>query len=634
MKSRTLVLALVLIGVFVARGLFSQGPWGWDGSGGKFTFNPKPFDKLGAPISGPIRFLASERGKQILRMSPHPVARGLLKFFGEEVSGPTPSRPTFDTRSFRGGGASAGTGAGCGQLAGTPFNLEPRTGDPVLSLFAGGTMPMPQNEESVDFLRDRPGLNSDLIVGAANDWRGVFGGIGWSLTGFYVHTTGFDCRAQFDGGLPSIVDVNGITLFGFGDPVIAADPARDAFFAADLHFGNSGDWTISDYSVGTFRTTAATLTNPAVCPPGTHEYNDTACWPTSRALNLSSLGSTPGGTWVDKPHLAVDERLTGSGIGAGDVYVTNTAINMSTWDQTMDLVACKNDLSACSTPQTISGSDGLAANGEYTQLSHVSVRPDGDVTVSYVNIVHNWDECFGSPSTPCVFFDLKYVTCAAAGAPQPPSCSAPTLIVREAQPLLVSVTGEDFGILTYPKHDHQTEPDGTVQTIVVWDRCKVPNVLSFLFACSDADVVMTASNNNGVSWAPVTGVNTEAQHQFFPWIKTDRSTNITNIAYYSSENDPSQHRVQVFLNQIRPGMAIPNRIGPKRQVTTLLDETTADPVMLTYPFFGDYIGIAARGTGTPGLSRAYAHFTYNTNRGIYNGILAGEQNNHLSRLDY
>ncbi len=83
--------ARILLVVIVTAGVLGVARWQLHGQvlGGleKFSINPKPFDKFGAPISGHLRFFASEKGRQMLRMSPHPVARGLLKLFGEDISG-------------------------------------------------------------------------------------------------------------------------------------------------------------------------------------------------------------------------------------------------------------------------------------------------------------------------------------------------------------------------------------------------------------------------------------------------------------------------------------------------------------------------------------------------------------------
>lgn len=70
------------------------------------------------------------------------------------------------------------------------------------------------------------------------------------------------------------------------------------------------------------------------------------------------------------------------------------------------LTACTNSLSACSQTPIISGSDLR------TQAAHVRVRPDGGVTVSYVNIAE------GPVPDFLQLYDIKYVTCTPLGAPR------------------------------------------------------------------------------------------------------------------------------------------------------------------------------------------------------------------------
>lgn len=608
----------LLAGAFLTTGSYMQAQVG--GVLEKFPTNPKPFDGFGAPVSGLMSYLASDKGRRMLQNSPHPVAKGLLRLLGENASnsllGPFPNNQGLILLP-----GPQITSAPCSLTDGTRFNLEPRTGDPSAPFRDGGVFPMPQNEEAVDFIRIGVG---DLVVGSANDFRGFFGGLGGSVTGVYVHRAGNDCTAQFEDGLPAILDANGVTLFGAGDPVIAADPSRGAFFAADLHFGFNPATGEFDTSIGVFRTDATTLTNTTVCPPGTHAYNDSACWPIATAINPQNTFGTASSTAIlnDKPHLAVDERKAGK--GSGDVYITNTILNFSTFDETIELASCNNHLSSCSAPQTISGTDGLAINNQFTQFSNVKIRPDGLVTVTYVNFKFDF-ACFSAPFPPCLSADLKYVSCTPAGDSKPPVCSSPVLITTETQP--IGFISQDFRVSTYPTHDHQLEPDGTTQTIVAWTRCKVPGVV-FGSGCPDADVVMVSTNNNGGTWSSVVPVNANSQDQFFPWVSTDRITNTLNIIYYSSENDvPFKHRLQVLLNQIAPGTAFPNPSGASQILTSLADDPAADLLIGGF-FFGDYISVAARG------GRLYAHYTYNTIPGIYNGIENPEQNNHLVRLDY
>jgi len=266
----------------------------------------------------------------------------------------------------------------------------------------------------------------------------------------------------------------------------------------------------------------------------------------------------------------------------------------------------------------------------------VSVRPDGGITITYINVIR-------TPAPDLAQnFEIKYVRCTPGGAPSTPSCMPAVLVHNETQPLPFGGVGgvlvaQGFRIATYPKHDHRVDGAGT-ETYVVWDRCKVPLLaLGLVGTCPDADVVMKGSNNNGLTWSALANVNVSNQDQFFPWIRTDRSRNIVNIDYYTSQADSTfQHKVQVYLNHINPDGVLdaPDPITDAHIMTTSLDDPSSDPV-LGGSFFGDYIGVAARGNGQDGASRAYAGYTYNeVQKSCGAGVTCPQQDNHLQRLDY
>src|SRR5206468_4902036 len=129
----------------------------------------------------------------------------------------------------------------CPATFGCNFNLEPSTSF------------LPQNEETVDLILSGASGN-DLVVEGANDYRGFFGDLGGSVTGYYVNRDA-DGPAEFEGGLHAMADPleSNDTLEGGGDPVVAADPNRSAFFMADLRFDSSTT------GIGVFRTTSANL---------------------------------------------------------------------------------------------------------------------------------------------------------------------------------------------------------------------------------------------------------------------------------------------------------------------------------------------------------------------------------------
>jgi hypothetical protein len=294
------------------------------------------------------------------------------------------------------------------------------------------------------------------------------------------------------------------------------------------------------------------------------------------------------------------------------------------------VAACKNDLSVCSSGTIVSGADFN------TEASHVRVRPDvatklnGSVTITYTNSSE------GPPPDFAPIYDIKYVTCTPAGAPAAPTCSSPTIIKSETQPISPrggglgngSLATTGFTFATFPKHDHRQDQNG-VETYVVWDRCKV-GLIAGGGICPDADVALAASNNNGQTWT-FGKVDTKAGDQYFPWIVTDVFTNIINVAYYSTTGDSMNHRAKVVLAQISPGPATPDPVSKVQTLTTTGMEPSAD-FFLRDTFIGNRIGVSARGTSIG--SRAYVHYMHNAVNGIYNGASAPEQNNHMSEFSY
>ena len=511
----------------------------------------------------------------------------------------------------------------CGAAAGVRFNLEPRQD------------PLPQNGTAVDFLPGTGVGGGDLIVGAANDmrllttgsgtapdFRGVFGLT--SQTGYYVHrsgTTPNPCAPDLEGGLAAVPHpTSGNPLVGVGYPAVAAYPAGQAFYIADTRIGEGEG---SDSAIGVFRTTAANLTNPNVCPDGTlSESQSQQCWPTRVLVDLGSTFTAMNSS----PSLSIDERALGSATGAGDIYISGTKKGAST--SAIFIVACKNDLSACSSAVTISGAD-------IADFSNIAVRPDGGVTVTYTV------QTGGLSPTPTTA-DIKYVACQPHGAPAAVTCATAKLIVSETRAIPFStfdtqgpLISNKFVLDTFPKHAHRQDANG-IETYVVWDRCKVPTAipypgLTFVGRCPDTDVLMAASSNNGQSWA-FAAVDTGDQDQYQPWVATDSATNTIHIGYYSAVEDSNfQHRAQVALRRILPGGATPDPATAADMVTTVPLEPNGDPVLQGI-FIGHFMGVAARSSG--GASRIYIHYTHTSVPGTYNGVNDPEQNNHLSRIDF
>ncbi len=650
MRSRIMACTLFLVAVFLPIELQAQIRPGGDGGTGqpsevKNPRNPKFFEGFLASPSSPIMFLGSERARALLADSPDPQTAAAVR----ALSGLEPPSP--DALSSSANDITALSQAISGLAAplpmapdlpcvagvtnfGTVFNLEPPTNA------------RPQDEESVAFFPGGGLLGqTDLVVGGANDFRGP------GTSGYYAHIGLADnCSANYDGNLPPVTLPigTGLMLSGGGDPVIIANTNNDTVYYEDLRFGfGFTPGFTGGTSVGIMRNTAGNLKS-ANCPNGTHTpVQASACWPlANRKVVATHLLGGPQFFFDDKEHGVVDDRPAGAGAGASDLYITFTrferltAVTPNRAVSRIFLVTCKSDLSMCESPEQLISGGNLTTGGgdEQTQFSHITMRPDGsgNFTISYINILGN----FFTQT-----FQIKYVTCTAnpLGAPNPAICSAPTLVTTETQPLRFGwfLAAEDFRTATYPTHAHQVQGDGTIQTYVTWAKCKVAPLGSPFFVCPDADVAIiaadTTANPAAPLWGAVAPVDSGPQDQIFPWMARDASTDTLNIAYYSATGDPPNHRHQLMLSQIAPGLGpagnVPNPIvsdGPE----TDFNEPAADPFLGGF-FFGDYIGVTAGPNvinPIAGASRIYMHFTANDRFGLYNGIPAQQQDNHLVRV--
>jgi hypothetical protein len=524
----------------------------------------------------------------------------------------------------------------CDAPGGSVFNLEPRHGSPHIPFH------VPINSESVDFIPNGGVLGSDLVVETAVDYRGIFDYFfapnvdvphswGRSFSGYYVHRSGADCSASFEGGLPHVY--YGPTqelLYGGGLPVVAADPTRGQFYAADLRFGSTVD------GVALLSTTAARLNDPNRCPSGTH-YTDadgkdlvsSRCWP--HRILLGATRQIGFATFPDKPYVRADERSGGK--GAGDVYVTWTVFDIFQGISWIDLAVCPHTFATkkdCSAPVKISGADPNPT------LAEVSVRPDGVITVTYLNF--NFPIVNGHQVE---VLDIRYVSCRPAGAPNPPTCSSPVQVFTEKQPLptgLLLIPSTLQQLWTYPVHGSRWDGN-EYEEFVAWARCSVDpffTVGSIEFGvCPRAEVMMTwaATDASGQShaWATPVRVDTRRGNQILPWMSSDDKAKTINLGYLSAEQDRYDHRYQLFRAQIKPGE---HAATTPKVVSELPDEPAADPFdwLFLGGTFGGYIGVTSRSSGDMG--RTYFGFTGQIHRGFFRGRMLSNSNNLLSAADY
>jgi hypothetical protein len=488
-------------------------------------------------------------------------------------------------------------GAGCDTTNGTRFNLEPRVS------------PIPQNSESVAFFLNGAGQGVDLIVGAGNEGtNNPTSRFGVNVfDAYYVHRQGANCNPDFEGTLP-------FNSSGALDPTAVADTARGNFFLSDIALSLGP-------LVELARTTSKTLLSTTACPNGTNKdgFNPN-CWPMGTVVSFAPPNSNDDFVLL-RQHLAVDSRT--SGTGAGNVYVVAEVVDLSKGVTTIQIVSCSNASLTCGSPATVSGTDA------FTLDPWVQVRQDGLVTVSYVNRIKQ-------PPAPS---QIKFVTCQPQNSPNPPVCSTPALVTT--QNIIFdgyAPAGDDFNILLYPRHVNRLESNGTFTTFLIYDRCSTlltPPQIALDPVCSKVDVVLGDSTDGGASWSTFRPVESALGHRFMGTISNDTSTGITNIAYYSTQNDPFLQRPQIFLSQIPAGSTAPGAAIVLTSNPTDLNVGVQDVTIFgSLRDVGFGIGSASAGTGTPGQSKLYVHYTSTNVFGAYNGLQQPDQNNTLVEFSY
>ena len=447
-----------------------------------------------------------------------------------------------------------------------------------------------QYNEAVAVIPNRGGNGTDLVVGGALDERFLNPLIeydGFYSPSYYVQRDNSNCAADFEGGMPILGQ-----FVPVGPPTPAADAAHDAFFIATTSIGGE------NFAVGIVKSTVANLLNASTCPNGTQE-SSALCWPLGGIANVTA-------STVQNPSIAVDQRT--SGTGAGDVYIAATTYIYGEVSTQITLSACTNSKLSCSSTVVASGSDSAP------QYPTVQVRPDGGITIAYGN---------GAASYGPVQF--KFVNCTPNGAPNPPTCGTPTLVITEPNPALGRPGDIQAFFEQYPYHVDRLEANGkTVTSFLIYDQCAVPQIGDYF--CPKAQVVLTYSTDGGNTWSPLQVVGSAVGQQFLSNMALDASTGTVNIAYFSSQNDKLMYHTQLFLAQVPPGQTV---AGAPHQIT----QTPYDG-----PFGYDEgatdLSLAAGGTGQTGQSVVYFQFTGSTAKGMYNGQAFRIYHNVLTKYQY
>jgi hypothetical protein len=499
---------------------------------------------------------------------------------------PEQAPPAFADRIEAGRELKASPG-GAGFTSAGSVAAAARGSIPAGDRFNGDTRGLPQNEESVAVCRSK----NNVVLGGTNDYRGLLDPA-QNFTGWHLSLDGGRTLAK-EGLLPPI-DISGSLVPSGGDPAVAAD-GDCHLFAASLNYDPSTSFPFgpTPSGVGLYRTTPATL---RACSGGVAP----ACWPTRIAAAVAAPQKGQSGDFLDKEWLAVGN--TGDGEHVWVVYTDfNGPSDLSTFTASINAVRCEADLSACSEPILISGSD------QDVQFADVTIGSDNRTYISWAEIQ---GELEGLPQT----FTIKTRIAPAAST----AFGATRIVAREGRaiPFNGFLHANDFRVATYPKI--ATKRVGTRQRIfIVWDACRA-RALDVI--CDEPVINLAYSDNDGQSWRR--RVLSTGGDNYFPTIASDSGRRIA-VAWYTTRFDRFHHRQDVELVTLDPATA---NVTKRQRVTQVSNEPDADSV-LGGVFIGDYFEVFAH--------RGIAYIHYNANyvkrKLMGEGLPEGQQDNYLTR---
>lgn len=450
---------------------------------------------------------------------------------------------------------------------------------------------LPQNEESIAACRERP----RFVLGSTNDYRGLVDPQG-NFTGWHFSTNGGE-TVRNEGLLPPVRLTTGQDVPSGGDPVDVFAPGCTAY-AASLAYDPANPFTRPN-GIAVYRSDPATLRS---CPGG----SSPACWPVRRAVAEAAPSHFLDKEWM---HAGV------SGAAGLVVWVTYSdfAIDLTAplgfTGASIRAVRCSADLSTCTAPILISGSD------KDVQFSDVTIGPDGRVYVT-------WSEILGElPSDPQ--FPRQTFVHKLRVAPAGSTTFGPTRVIateEQAIPFGGFLQANDFRVATYVKSE-VAMVRGRPRIFAVWDACD-PRLLNFV--CEFAEIKLSWSDDDGRTWSDPETVSRGGVN-YFPSISADRDNNgDLALAWFTNRFDRAFHnRQDVELVTVDPR---DGDVEERQRITRSSNETEADPLLGGF-FIGDYIEVFAHD------GRAWVHYNanYRQTELLGQGRPVNQQDNFLVR---
>lgn len=232
-----------------------------------------------------------------------------------------------------------------------------------------------------------------------------------------------------------------------GDPVDVFAPGCSAY-AASLAYDPEDPFNRPN-GIAVYRSDPATL---ASCPGG----SDPSCWPVRRAVAEAAPSHFLDKEWM---HAGVSGE---AGLVVWTTYsdfAINPAAPLGFTGASIKAVRCSADLSSCTAPILISGTDADV------QFSDVTIGSDGRVYVTWSEII---GELPTDPEFPAQTFVHK-LRIAPAGSTE----FGPTQVIAvEEQPIPFGgfLQANDFRVATYVKSE-VAMVRGKPRIFAVWDAC-------------------------------------------------------------------------------------------------------------------------------------------------------------------
>jgi hypothetical protein len=372
-----------------------------------------------------------------------------------------------------------------------------------------------------------------------------------SLSGFGVSTDGGSTVA-FSDDIPSLsvgVGTNAELLVSWGDPGVAATTGGN-FYYSSLVISPNGSFSGNGVELAVSNSNL--WSNPATCK--TPEANPTTnpCW--KAALVFGSTGSSVS-TLEDKPMIAVDRDPKSKTYG--DAYIGWDHFNS---DGTSSSYLARCDRSLRCTMLSGGPKPVLSGTDPFAAFTTPVVGPDGTVHVTWCN--------YGTVNA------LIPITCRqAAMAPGAAAFGSTSTVLNIDGTTYNGLEGyatEQFRTASIPVLAVDDSSTATAHHLYfAIDACTSGNYYDFSGPntpgnCGASAVLFSSSTDGGSSWSgpidlsanaptPSPGTAPADAVTAQPWVTVDPSTGELDVAYYTTQFDRFDHRLDVELAASKNG---------------------------------------------------------------------------------